>query len=76
MAQETILLADNDIDFLKIRKVSLERAGYRVLTASDPIEARQLLSSTHIDLAILDIYLARIIHESQTRSWDSLRDVL
>ena len=57
MAQETILLADNDIYFLKIRKVSLERAGYRVLTASDPIEARQLLSSTHIDLAILDICL-------------------
>ena len=57
MAQETILLADNNIDFLQTRRVLLEQAGYKVITASNLIEARQLLGSTHIDLAILDIRL-------------------
>jgi len=53
----TILFADNDPDFLTTRKEFLEQAGYSVITASDPVEARQKLEIGGIDLAILDIRL-------------------
>ena len=55
--QESILLADNDRKFLNTRKVSLEKAGYKVVMASSPIEVRDFLGSVHFDLAILDIRL-------------------
>jgi DNA-binding NtrC family response regulator len=57
MPKATILFADNDPDFLDTRKEFLEHAGYRVITASNPIEARQKLEIGGIDLAILDIRL-------------------
>jgi len=57
MAQGVILFADNHPEFLYCRKTWLEQAGYSVLTASNPQEARSILNSTHVDLAILDIRL-------------------
>ena len=57
MEQGVILFADNHPQFLSCRKTWLEQAGYRVLTASNPHEARRILNSTHVDLAILDIRL-------------------
>ncbi len=57
MGQGTILFADNDEAFLNTRKESLERTGYQVFTASNPVQARQMLVDEHLDLAILDIRL-------------------
>jgi predicted nucleotide-binding protein len=57
MAKGTLLFADNDPDFLKTRKEILEQEGYRVLTAANPDQARQILGKEHVDLAILDIRL-------------------
>jgi len=53
----TILIADNDPDFLSTREEILERAGYTVITAHNPAEARQKLAIGGVDLAILDIRL-------------------
>lgn len=52
---ETILLADNDLDFLNMRAESLERAGYRVIKACSLEEVRQQLSDARVHLAILDV---------------------
>lgn len=57
MAKATILFADNDAAFLKTRKEFIENEGYQVLTAATPSEARKLLETARIDLAILDIRL-------------------
>jgi predicted nucleotide-binding protein len=52
-----ILFADNDPDFLKTRCEYLEQEGYNVITASTPIEARDLLLQGMVDLAVLDVRL-------------------
>lgn len=52
-----ILFADNDGDFLDTRAEFLERAGYKVIKARTPEEARQLLSEARIHMAILDVRL-------------------
>jgi predicted nucleotide-binding protein len=57
MEKSTILFADNNPDFLSTCKEFLENAGYRVVTAANPTQARQVLKEKHIDLAILDLRL-------------------
>jgi DNA-binding NtrC family response regulator len=57
MAGTKILFADNDQDFLETRREFLEKAGYTVIPAFSPIEARKKLEEENPDLAILDIRL-------------------
>ena len=52
-----ILFADNRPEFLDTRSESLEKAGYKVLKARSPEEARRLLSESRVHLAIIDIRL-------------------
>ena len=52
-----ILLADNDPEALEIRAEHLESLGYRVFTAPSYEAARQMLSSTWVHLALLDLRL-------------------
>jgi len=52
-----ILIVDNDLDSVKTIKEFLEREGYLVLLASNPVEARQMMEQEHIALAILDVRL-------------------
>jgi DNA-binding response OmpR family regulator len=53
--EHKILFADNDPDFLDTRAEFLEQAGYRVLKAYTLEQARQLLETAYVHLAILDI---------------------
>ncbi len=57
MKKLTILLADDDPDFLALRAEYLEAAGYRVLTASNPDAAKTLLENAYVHLALLDLRL-------------------
>jgi len=57
MAGAKILFAENDRDFLETRGEFLERAGYTVIPALSPTEARKKLEEENPDLAILDIRL-------------------
>lgn len=57
MAKATILFADNDPDFLKIRKEFLEKEGYAVIPATNPVEAGRILEQWQVNLAVLDIRL-------------------
>ncbi|MGD9091211.1 MAG: response regulator [Anaerolineales bacterium] len=57
MGKITILFADNNPNFLKTRTEFLEKEGYRVVSATNPTEARRVLERGDIDLAILDIRL-------------------
>jgi CheY-like chemotaxis protein len=59
MAKGTILFIDDNISFLHSRKEFLEKEGYRVLTATDLQQARDILGSEHVDLVIIDIRLER-----------------
>lgn len=57
MGKEVVLLADNALDFLRTRKEFLEAAGYTVLEASNPEQARDILRHQKVDVALVDIRL-------------------
>ena len=53
----TILCIDDETNQLVLRKLMLERAGYRVLTAESPAQAIALFGSDTVDLVIVDYYM-------------------
>jgi DNA-binding response OmpR family regulator len=53
----TILCIDDEENQLALRKLMLERAGYRVLTAESPEQAIALFGSDTVDLVIVDYYM-------------------
>jgi DNA-binding response OmpR family regulator len=57
MADAYILLADNDPDSLALTSEYLESVGYKVLKASSPSEARDILEHHRAHLIILDMRL-------------------
>ena len=59
MSTPTILLVDDDPDFVEITKAILETKQYRVLSAQDPDEGYAKLEKEIPDLLILDIMMGR-----------------
>lgn len=57
LSKATVLFADNDPDLLETSREFLDKAGYRVITATNPMDAKQKLEIGGIDIAILDIRL-------------------
>jgi DNA-binding response OmpR family regulator len=57
MAYKTILLADNDLVFLTTCSEFLESVGFQVIKAASPLEARDILETRYVHLAILDFRL-------------------
>jgi len=53
----SILIADNHQDFLDTCAELLETAGYQVYKAINPIEAREIMETAHLHLAVLDLRL-------------------
>jgi CheY-like chemotaxis protein len=53
----TILIVDDDPDYLYQQELQLKNAGYTVLTADGQATAREILASTKPDLAIFDLMM-------------------
>jgi CheY-like chemotaxis protein len=49
-----VLCVDDELVGLQVRKILLERAGYRVLTASDGASGLEIFSSEPIEVVVLD----------------------
>jgi DNA-binding response OmpR family regulator len=60
MTVASILVVDDQPDVLVSIGLALEAAGYRVLTASDGIEALDVLESQPVDLILADIAMPRM----------------
>lgn len=54
---KTILLVDDDIDFLRQHEMQLTAAGFKVLTAEDSKSAMEIVNQSRPDLAIVDIMM-------------------
>ena len=52
-----VLVVDDDAAALSLRKLILERAGYQVSAAADPVSARQLFASAQPAIAVVDLRL-------------------
>lgn len=55
-----VLVADDDADIRALVAFRLERAGYRVVTASDGEQALELAMTQSPDLAVLDVMMPRL----------------
>jgi CheY-like chemotaxis protein len=56
-APATILVVDDDPDFLLQEQLQLAAAGYAVLTASSRAEAEELLETARPDMAMVDLMM-------------------
>jgi DNA-binding response OmpR family regulator len=55
-----VLVADDDQDILELIAFRLERAGYRILTASNGERALEIALEQRPDLAVLDVMMPRL----------------
>src|SRR2546426_4958309 len=53
----TVLIVDDDEDFLSCLNRSLKRGGFSVLTASDGCDVPDILSNSQVDVLILDLQM-------------------
>jgi DNA-binding response OmpR family regulator len=70
MKDARILVVDDEADVLELLKEYLELQGYSVVTTSSAIEAESLLSSSVIDLAMLDVGVHGLRLARKARSFD------
>lgn len=54
---KTVLVVDDDVDFLEQTRLMLEQAGYRVVAAESQARAEELLAELVPDVAILDLMM-------------------
>ncbi len=57
MAKTTVLIVDDDIDFVEANRIALEAAGFEVLTAHNGSEGMEVARSNHVDVAVLDVIM-------------------
>jgi two-component system KDP operon response regulator KdpE len=57
---DRILIVDDDLTLLDLVKQSLQRAGYKVLTATNGIDGLQMVYKDKVDLIILDVMMPRM----------------
>ncbi len=73
-----ILIVDDDVDFSAAVSLSLEAAGYEVVSAHSAAEAKELLPGRRFDVAILDMMMeepdAGAIVANSLRKQPELRD--
>jgi CheY-like chemotaxis protein len=60
MEQKTILLVEDQMDFLAIQKLYLERNGYRVLATGDGAEAVECAREERPHVILMDFSLPRL----------------
>ncbi|MGE0090432.1 MAG: response regulator [Bacteroidales bacterium] len=57
--KKTILIIDDDPDYIFQMKMMVESFGFNVITASSQKEAEYIIESTKPDLAIIDLMMER-----------------
>jgi DNA-binding response OmpR family regulator len=55
--KKTVLLVDDDMDYLFQMKIKLEQFGFETITADGQKEAETIIETTRPDLAILDLMM-------------------
>jgi CheY-like chemotaxis protein len=57
MSNKTVLLIDDDVDFLEVNRSALEKAGFKVVMAHDGDEGFTRAIEQHFDVAVLDVMM-------------------
>jgi len=64
----SVLIVDDDPDFVEVSRIVLERAGYTVLSASDGDAGLEALRKHHPDLVVLDVMMNSLL-EGLNATW-------
>jgi len=64
----TVLIVDDDPDFVEVSRIVLEREGYVVLSASDGDAGLETLRKHHPDLVVLDVMMNSLL-EGLNATW-------
>ena len=59
-AQACVLLVEDDRSVRRYLEVTLQRSGYRVITANDGLEAMKLALSSEIDVVVTDAIMPHL----------------
>ena len=54
---ETLLYVDDNLQRLEVMNARLRLLGYKVLTASNGVDALKLFTENYVDLAVVDYYM-------------------
>ena len=57
--QRTVLLVDDDLDFVALVGALLKKEGYQVRTANDGVECMEAVRTGKPDLIVLDVMMPR-----------------
>ena len=57
----TVLVVDDEETALLLRKLVLEKSGFRVLTVSSGAKALELLATTPVDLVLSDLLMPKML---------------
>ncbi len=57
---KTILVVDDDVDFVEQQEIQLKHAGYHVVTANSVAEAEEVLLTVQPDLALIDLMMEHV----------------
>jgi CheY-like chemotaxis protein len=57
MNKPTVLLVDDDIDFVIANRTALEAAGYQVIVAHNGNDGMRLARENQVDVAVLDVMM-------------------
>ncbi|MQY58962.1 MAG: response regulator [Clostridia bacterium] len=68
--EKKVLLVDDEVDFVKVNKVTLEKKGYKVVAAYDGTEALRKALQEKPDIIILDVMLKK-----KTEGFDVSREL-
>lgn len=60
MADELILLVDDEPNIIQLARMYLEREGYRIISAADGKEAMETIRTKKPDLVVLDVMLPEL----------------
>lgn len=71
MPNKTVLLVEDQIDFMAVQKLYLERNGYKVLSAEDGVEAVKCARKHHPNIILMDLSMPSMDGLSATRALKS-----
>ncbi|CAG7647546.1 response regulator transcription factor [Paenibacillus allorhizosphaerae] len=60
MAEQTVLLVDDEKEIIDLLEIYLKNEGYRLLRASNGLEALSVLQKENVDLIVLDIMMPKM----------------
>ena len=70
--ENTVLVADDDVDVLNLVRFRLERDGLRVLTATDGIQALELARAERPTVCVLDVMMPKLGGSAPNSSTDRI----